>query len=60
MTSIKEYREANPHCEVRQYSDMMQCPRCGLAWDANDPEPPACRKEYTPDQPTPYSSRCNF
>lgn len=30
-------------CEARQYSDQMQCGRCGLAWDVNDPEPPRCR-----------------
>lgn len=29
-------------CEARQYSDSMRCARCGLAWDANDPEPPKC------------------
>lgn len=29
-------------CEARQYSDQMQCGRCGLAWDMNDPDPPEC------------------
>ena len=29
-------------CEARQYSDQMQCARCGLAYDVNDPEPPDC------------------
>lgn len=29
-------------CEAIQYSDQMQCGRCGLAWDTNDPDPPAC------------------
>lgn len=28
-------------CGARQYSDQMLC-ECGLAWDTNDPEPPAC------------------
>ncbi len=30
-------------CHARQHSDQMLCGRCGLAWDVNDPEPPACR-----------------
>ena len=29
-------------CEARQYSDQKVCHRCGLVWDMNDPEPPAC------------------
>ena len=29
-------------CEARQYSDMMHCKKCGLAWDMNDPDEPAC------------------
>lgn len=29
-------------CQARQYSDQMQCGACGLQWDINDPEPPAC------------------
>jgi len=29
-------------CQARQYSDQMQCGRCGLAWDINDPDPPVC------------------
>lgn len=37
------------NCEARQYSDQMQCARCGLAWDVNDHEPPAClpRRDVT-------------
>lgn len=31
-------------CKARQYSDQMMC-QCGLAWDVNDPEPPACPSE---------------
>lgn len=30
-------------CKARQYADQMQCGRCGLAWDMNDPDSPACR-----------------
>ncbi len=29
-------------CKARQYSDQMQCARCGLAWDVNDSDRPAC------------------
>ena len=29
-------------CAARQYSDQMQCARCGLAWDKNDSAPPDC------------------
>lgn len=32
------------NCKARRYSDQMMC-ECGLAWDMNDPEPPACRAE---------------
>lgn len=31
-------------CQARQYGDQMICHACGLNWDTNDPEPPACRK----------------
>ncbi len=30
-------------CEARQESDEMAC-ACGLRWDVNDPNPPACRR----------------
>lgn len=30
------------NCAARQYSDQMQCARCALAWDVNDPDPPKC------------------
>lgn len=30
-------------CKAIQYSDQMSCADCALAWDVNDPEPPACR-----------------
>lgn len=29
-------------CHARRESDQMRCARCGLVWDASDPEPPAC------------------
>lgn len=33
-----------PHaCQARQYGDQLMCAACGLNWDVNDPEPPACR-----------------
>lgn len=32
-------------CQARRYSDQMLCGTCGLAWDVNDPEPPACQPE---------------
>jgi predicted amidophosphoribosyltransferase len=38
-------------CKARQYSDQMVCPRCGLQWDVNDPDPPQCRK----DEPKPQT-----
>ena len=31
-------------CAARQGADQqMRCIRCGLVWDLDDPEPPACR-----------------
>lgn len=35
-------------CHARQHSDQMLCGRCGLAWDVNDPEPPACKVPPAP------------
>lgn len=35
----------NKHCQARQYSDQKVCHKCGLVWDMNDPEPPACKQE---------------
>lgn len=35
-------------CEAVQYSDQMQCARCGLAWDTNDQDPPECRPRPVP------------
>lgn len=32
-------------CKAIQYSDEMHCAPCGLRWDVNDPEPPACADE---------------
>lgn len=31
-------------CLARQFVDQMHCEACGLTWDFNDPEPPACKK----------------
>lgn len=36
-------------CEAVQYSDQMQCARCGLAYDVNDPDPPECRLGISTD-----------
>lgn len=30
------------NCKARQHSDQMIWGRCGLEWDVNDPDPPAC------------------
>lgn len=38
------------NCEAIQYSDSMNCARCGLQWDVNDPQPPKC----APDPNTPF------
>lgn len=35
-------RGADERCQARQHSDQMVCEKCGLGWDVNDPEPPAC------------------
>lgn len=33
-------------CAARPGADQqMRCVRCGLVWDIDDPEPPACRPE---------------
>lgn len=29
-------------CAARQYSDQMQCAKCGITWDTNDIDPPKC------------------
>jgi hypothetical protein len=29
-------------CQIRQYSDETVCSYCGLRWDTNDRNPPAC------------------
>lgn len=34
-------------CAARQISDQMNCHRCGLVWDTNDPEPPKCRSDQS-------------
>lgn len=30
-------------CMARQFSDKMHCGPCGLTWDVNDGNPPACQ-----------------
>lgn len=30
-------------CESRRVGDQVLCGPCGLQWDVNDPEPPACQ-----------------
>ena len=35
-----EYRPAP--CQAVQQSDQKVCNRCGLVWDMNDPDRPAC------------------
>lgn len=37
-----------PACQARQHSDQMLYGRCGLGWDANDPEPPPCAAQPAP------------
>jgi hypothetical protein len=32
------------NCQARQYGNQIICAPCGLNWDANDHEPPECRK----------------
>ena len=31
-------------CAAVQQSDEMYCAPCGLRWDVNDPQPPACQR----------------
>lgn len=31
------------NCKAIRCNDEMQCGACGLTWEVNDPEPPACR-----------------
>jgi hypothetical protein len=38
--------QAVTKCEARQYSDQMNCTKCGLIWDMNDHEPPRCGKKF--------------
>jgi hypothetical protein len=34
-------------CFARQYSDQKICHQCGLVWDTNDPDPPACKRQLS-------------
>jgi hypothetical protein len=40
-------------CQAKRHSDQMVCHECGLVWDVNDPEPPACPQKAasSPDEP---------
>lgn len=38
-------------CRARRENDQLVCHQCGLAWDVNDPDPPACRAN-PPDDPS--------
>jgi len=29
-------------CDIRNFSDMQKCMKCGMCWDINDPHPPKC------------------
>lgn len=31
-------------CQARRHNDQMICSACGLVWDLDDTEPPACGK----------------
>lgn len=35
-------QELSTPCQAVQVSDQMNCHRCGLVWDVNDPERPEC------------------
>lgn len=32
------------NCLAVKYADSMSCRLCNLAWDTNDPSPPACKR----------------
>lgn len=31
------------YCKAQKYNDQMICGKCGLQWDVDDPDPPACK-----------------
>lgn len=35
-------------CHATQHSDEMNCTKCHISWDVNDPRPPACKVAHTP------------
>ena len=37
------YDDKPANCAARRVGDQMQCGKCGLQWDFNDPDAPACR-----------------
>lgn len=46
------------NCQAVQYSDQMICDRCGLQWDVNDPEPPACVADLSRAEFDSFMRRC--
>ena len=38
-------------CQARRVGDQMCCGKCGIQWDVNDTEPPACRQSAPPVAP---------
>ena len=58
MRAQNSGRDTSGRCEAIQYSDQMNCARCGLVWDVNDPEPPVCAKKIEAEYVTdPYQGR---
>lgn len=47
-------------CAAYQVSDQMSCPKCGLIWDVNDPEPPQCGKPRTRSHSALITARDKF
>lgn len=31
-------------CHATRINDQMHCGKCGMQWDIDDPNPPACRE----------------
>lgn len=47
-------------CKAYQTSDSMNCDECDLYWDANDPDPPACRQQNTGRAQPAHSTKHSF
>lgn len=41
-TALHFHKSTSTRCHAVQHSDQVLCDACSLAWDANDPAPPAC------------------